>query len=69
MAAPPPNTATPRGHEVREFKGMHAVFRGERLVTRTNDEAAATAYAAAADAAPGDRKPFASKLEPVDQGE
>ena len=53
-------------YEVREFKGMHAVFRGERLVTRTADEAAAEAYAAAAEAAPADRKPKASLLAPVE---
>lgn len=53
-------------YEVREFKGMHAVFRGEKLVTRTNSPDGAEAYAVAAEAAPADRKPKASALAPVE---
>lgn len=64
-----PNPTVPPArpdYDVREFKGMHAVFRGEKLVTRTADEEAAKAYAAAAEAAPADRKPKASILAPVE---
>lgn len=64
---PSPAVAPTRSdYEVRDFKGMPAVFRGDKLVTRTNNPLGAEAYAAAAEAAPADRKPKASALAPVE---
>lgn len=63
---PTPTAPARPDYDVRDFKGMHAVFRGEKLVTRTADPATAEAYAASAEAAPADRKPKASALAPVE---
>lgn len=60
-------TSPTQEYEVREdFKGMWAVFRGDKLVTRTAHEAQARAYAASAEDAPMGKKPFASRLAPVE---
>lgn len=61
--------ATGKRYTVQEFKGMFAVMEGERLVTRTATEERAMELAAEWEKAPPGRRPFSSKVAPVEEPE